>query len=309
MQLLAMLSRLGNAMSAEDDLSPNTIRAYTADARAFAQFMGPGAEASEIRPADVESFAQHLLASGLKRSTARRRVAGVRKLCAVLCAEGWLDANPAALCRVKPARERVLPKALSPRDTALLLEHLSDRSERAHSTTARWCGPATVTYLAAALMVATGVRGCELVALTASSVELAEGSIRVLGKGRRERIVYLPPGRLHSCLSRYVTERDADLHDPLLTNREGNRLTTAALRDRISRASRNAGIGRRVSPHMLRHTCATHLLDAGVDIRLVQRLLGHASITTTEIYTHVSDATLRRAVIDADIVGALPTPR
>ena len=172
-----------------------------------------------------------------------------------------------------------------------------------------WRSPATTTYLAAALMVATGMRGGELVSLTIGSVDPALGSIRVLGKGRRERVVYLPPGRVQACLDSYLAERDVRICEPLLVDRAGRRLTTAALRDRISRAARNAGIERTVSPHMLRHTCATHLLDAGVDIRLVQRLLGHASIATTEIYTHVSDVSLQRAVCRADVVGSIQMPR
>ncbi len=158
-------------------------------------------------------------------------------------------------------------------------------------------------------MVATGLRGGELVGLTVGDFDLAEGSIRVLGKGRRERVVYLPPGQLLSCFNQYLSQGDTEFDDPLLINRSGRPLTTAALRDRIGRAARQAGIQRRVTPHMLRHTCATHLLDADVDIRIVQRLLGHASIATTEIYTHVSDTSLRRAVCQADIVGAILRPR
>lgn len=309
MRLQDAIPSFAETLRSGDDLSPHSVRAYVADVRALDRFLGPGASATDLNPDALNRFAQHLLTCGIKRSSARRRIAGVRKLCSWLAAEGWLGTNPADDCKIKPARERTLPKALSRHDTSLLLNHLETQSMRSHRRADGWRSPATTTYLAAALMVATGMRGGELVSLTIGSVDPALGSIRVLGKGRRERVVYLPPGRVQACLDSYLAERGARICEPLLVDRAGRSLTTAALRDRISRAARNAGIERTVSPHMLRHTCATHLLDAGVDIRLVQRLLGHASIATTEIYTHVSDVSLQRAVCRADVVGSIQMPR
>ena len=309
MHIRDVLPSFVEAMADEEDLSSNTIRAYVADPRALEQFVGSASAVAELGPADIECFAEHLLASGLKRSSARRRIAGVRKLCSWLSSNGWLDSNPAVRCRVKPARERILPKALSTQDAARLLIHLKSKSEVACQTTGSCHAPATSTYLAAALMVATGLRVGELASLTVGDVDITGGSIHVMGKGRRERVVYVPPGQLLSSLDSYVTQRSAKMSDPLVVNRFGRGLTTAALRDRISRAARQAGIERRVTPHMLRHTCATHLLDAGADIRIVQRLLGHASISTTEIYTHVTDTSLRRAVCRADVIGSILSPR
>ena len=309
MHIRDVLPSFIEAMADEEDLSANTIRAYVADAHALEQFVGRASAVTELGPADIERFADHMLASGLKRSSARRRIAGVRKLCSWLSSNGWLDSNPAVRCRVKPARERILPKALSTQDATRLLIHLKSSSEAACQTAGWWRAPATTTYLAAALMVATGMRVGELASLTVSDVDIASGSIRVMGKGRRERVVYLPPGQLLSSLDGYVSQRSAGMSEPLIANRFDRALTAAALRDRIGRAARQAGIERRVTPHMLRHTCATHLLDAGADIRIVQRLLGHASISTTEIYTHVSDTSLRRAVCRADVIGSLLSTR
>ncbi len=305
MRICDVLPNFVETMTADEDLSPNTIRAYIADARALEQYMGDASAVAELGPDDIEGFAEHLLATGLKRSSVRRRIAGVRKLCAWLATNGWLASNPAARCRVKPARERRLPKALSTHDAARLLIHLKSKSGVARETLEWRRSPAASTYLAAALMIATGMRVGELASLTVGDVDIANGSIRVLGKGRRERVVYVPPGQLLTSLHEYVIQRSADMSDPLVANRSGRSLTTAALRDRIGRAAQQAGIERRVTPHMLRHTCATHLLDAGADIRIVQRLLGHASISTTEIYTHVSDASLQRAVCHADVIGSI----
>lgn len=307
MQLNQLIPGFAEALSGRDDLAPNTIRAYMADADALSRFMGPSAALADLCPAVVGDFVEHLLASNLKRSSARRRMAGVRRFCGWLADSGWIDTDPSAGCSIKPSRERPLPKALSPSDTAQLLIHLQDRCQL-HANGARTLPrPATTTYLAAALMVSVGLRGGELVALKVGSVEFHDGSIRILGKGRRERIVYLPPGALLSCIASYVAQRRARFDEPLLTNRNAAPLTTAALRDRISRAARQAGLCRHVTPHMLRHTCATHMLDAGVDIRFVQRLLGHASIATTEIYTHVSDTSLRQAIHEANIFGRIMT--
>ena len=111
MHIRDVLPSFIEAMADEEDLSPNTIRAYVADARTLEQFIGGACSLAELGPADIERFADHLLASGLKRSSARRRIAGVRKLCSWLSSNGWLDSNPAVRCRVKPARERILPKA------------------------------------------------------------------------------------------------------------------------------------------------------------------------------------------------------
>lgn len=309
MRLDDAIPEFAEALRGRDDLSPHSIRAYVADARSLATFLGPGASAADLSRDALDRFVEHLLASGLKRSSARRRIAGIRKFCSWLSSNGWLDANPAARCSVKPARERTLPKALSTQDAARLLIHLRAKSDAACETAGWWCTPATSTYLAAALMVATGLRVGELASLTVGDVNVADGSIRVLGKGRRERVVYVPPGQMLSSLDDYMTQRSAGMNDPLVANRFGRGLSTAALRDRISRAARQAGIERRTTPHMLRHTCATHLLDAGVDIRIVQRLLGHASISTTEIYTHVTDTSLRRAVCRADVIGSILNPR
>lgn len=150
MHIRDVLPSFIEAMADEEDLSPNTIRAYVADARTLEQFIGGASSLAELGPADIERFADHLLASGLKRSSARRRIAGVRKLCSWLSSNGWLDSNPAVRCRVKPARERILPKALSVQDAARLLIHLKSKSEAACQTTGWWRTPATSTYLAAA---------------------------------------------------------------------------------------------------------------------------------------------------------------
>jgi integrase/recombinase XerD len=165
------------------------------------------------------------------------------------------------------------------------------------------------TLLAVALMVATGVRVNEVVGIKCHDIDLPGRSMRIVGKGRRERQVFLPNGWMKRLTRAYLNTRAAlgVEHTHLLFNRRRDPLTSAAMRSRLGKAAREAGVGAKVTPHMLRHTAATQLIEAGVDIRYIQRLLGHASLSTTEIYTHVSDRALRRVVSDADVVGRFVT--
>jgi integrase/recombinase XerD len=160
-------------------------------------------------------------------------------------------------------------------------------------------------------MVATGARVNEVVSITCDDIDLPNRSVRILGKGRRERQVFLTNDWIKELTAAYLTTRaalDVD-HAQLLFNQRCRPLTTAAMRSRLTKAAIAAGLSGRVTPHMLRHTAATQLVEAGVDIRYIQRLLGHASLTTTEIYTHVSDRALRRVVSEADVLGKAIKPR
>ncbi len=174
--------------------------------------------------------------------------------------------------------------------------------ERPHEST---------TLLAVALMVSTGVRVHEVVGFRCQDLDLTNRAIRLIGKGRRERQVFLTNDWIATLTEAYLTVRGTfDLpHSHLLFNLQFEPLTTAAMRTRLAKAASAAGIEMRVTPHMLRHTAATQLIEAGVDIRYIQRLLGHASLSTTEIYTHVSDRALMRVVSEADILGRLMEAR
>jgi integrase/recombinase XerD len=162
------------------------------------------------------------------------------------------------------------------------------------------------TLLAVALMLATGMRVNEVVNIDCENIDLPGRSVRIVGKGRRERQVFLTNEWIKGLTLAYLKTRLVlgVEHRHLLFNRNREPLTTAAMRARLVKAAHDADLASRVTPHMLRHTAATQLIEAGVDIRYIQRLLGHASLATTEIYTHVSDRALKRAVSDADILGS-----
>jgi len=292
------------------DLSPHTIRAYEGDIAAFDRHLGLWAGVREIDSESLIGFLEKQQGRGLSSRSIKRRASALRGFCNWLVARGLLEADPWVGAHVAVGRARTLPRAVGRHDLDRLMRFLRRAAEvkeaprpdealvRPHEAT---------TLLAVALMVATGVRVQEVVSIDGRDIDVATGSLRLVGKGRRERHVFLPNEWITDLVRAYLTTREAlDVrHPPLLFNRHRNPLTPAAMRLRLRNAAREAGISARVTPHMLRHTAATQLIEAGVDIRYIQRLLGHASLTTTEIYTHVSNLALKQVVEDADVLGRL----
>lgn len=288
-------------------LSVHTIRAYDGDLAAFEMHVGSAEPAGSIDRELLLAFLEMQRSKGLAPATIKRRASGVRGLCRWLAEAGHLHSDPWNGLTVSGGRGRRLPRHVPATTLDGLIATLFSRmgmqqgvapvAERPHDAT---------TLLAVALMVATGVRVNELVGIRCSDIDTARGSIRVLGKGSRERQVYLTNDWLTELTSAYRVERDrlGVRHDKLLFNRRLEPLTPPAVRARLAVIVREAELPSAVTPHMLRHTAATQLIEAGVDIRLIQTLLGHASLSTTEIYTHVSGAVLKRILREADVLGA-----
>lgn len=158
--------------------------------------------------------------------------------------------------------------------------------------------------IAIRLMVSTGIRIGELCKLRIEDIAPDGSSLRVHGKGSRDRVAYISDARLRLGLVRLATEKKASrCSSALFVNRHGSAMKPQSIRSKLRKYATNIGMVRRVTPHMLRHTAATLLIEQGVDIRFVQRLLGHSSIATTEIYTHVSDEALRTTLARADVLG------
>jgi integrase/recombinase XerD len=178
---------------------------------------------------------------------------------------------------------------LSRAELATILEHppASDFS----SVTAR---------MAAELLFATGIRVAELAGLRDDDIDLTASVITIIGKGSRQRRVYIPDAEIRELIVAYRHARDAREHttDTFLANSRGGAASPQHIRRLVRQLGENAALTRHVTPHMFRHSVATYLLEEGVDIRYVQRLLGHRSIGTTEIYTHVADAALKSRVIE-----------
>lgn len=296
------------------DLSPHTIRAYDTDIVMFERYFGAHELVSSIDRDRVVAFIADQRTAGLSSTSIRRRASGLRGFFKWLLSLQILESDPFAGMTVAFGRSRSLPRVLPSHELDRLLLSLRQAAgigdtidvdealDRPHECT---------TLLAVVLIVATGVRVNEVVSIKCQDIDLSAGSLRIVGKGSRERQVFLTNDWIKALTRAYLNTRSVLHvgHPHLLFNRRRDPLTAPAMRSRLAKAARDASLRGRVTPHMLRHTAATQLMEAGVDIRYIQRLLGHASLSTTEIYTHVSDRALRRVVSQADVLGRFAEAR
>jgi tyrosine recombinase XerC len=264
-------------MQVQRGVSSNTLRAYRKDLEMFFASV-PG---EEVRAGDVRAFLAREMARGTAKSSVSRRLAALRSFFAYLHREGIVSTNPAKLVS-SPRNPRKLPRFLTVDEAFALVEKprgddvlvLRDRA-------------------ILELFYSSGLRVSELVGLDTGDLNPGEGLVKVMGKGRKERIV--PVGRKAlAALGAYTARR---LHlkpesTALFLNARGGRLTARSVRRLVRRYSRMEALSGRVTPHTLRHSFATHLLHGGADLRVIQEFLGHASLSTTQKYTHLDVAHL-----------------
>ncbi len=276
-------------------LSSHTIAAYENDLHQFLALM----PRDEITSAALIRDCLTRIAQNPRYapSTIRRKFASVRSF--IRASDAALALETFGAWKLKMRTPIKLPRAIPRKDLGTLLKQ-SKISER-HEPPCR-----DSTHLCLAIMASTGLRISELCSLKINDVRKETGEIRVHGKGARERIVIIANQHVRKAVTSYINSlsRGDDEKTSLFRNRRGRPMTPQCFRLRLHSISRSAHLGR-ITPHMLRHTAATLLLEGGVDIRFVQKLLGHASIATTQIYTHVSDIALRTALERADVMQAL----
>ena len=271
-------------------LSDHTTRAYQLDLNRFARFVGAAKDVTSFERTVLAQYVEHLFTEHhLKETSAKRHVASVRSLFRWLEDGGHIPEDPFRGARVRIKLPRRLPRVLSRAELASILEH--PQSPDFTGLTAR---------AAAELLFATGIRVAELAGLRDDDIDLTAGVITIIGKGSRQRRVYIPDSEIRELIIAYRNARDARdrVADSFLVNTRGGAASPQYIRRLIRQLGESAALTRRVTPHMFRHSVATYLLEEGVDIRYVQRLLGHRSIVTTEIYPHVADAALKSRVIE-----------
>jgi len=274
-------------LATEKGRSPNTLAAYRRDLRAYWAWLGErGTRLDQVTPADLEAYVAALRDQGRAPATVARAVVAVRSMHAFCAAEGLLNADPAADVE-PPGVPRGLPKGLSEEEVGRLLATVVGDDPVARRDRA-----------ILEVLYGTGMRIAELVGLSLGDLDLGDALVRVLGKGSKERVIPVgrcarealeawlaPAGRAALAPERWARRGDAEA---VFLNQRGGRLTRQGAWGIVAAHGRTAGLEQALGPHTLRHSCATHMLDHGADIRAVQELLGHASISTTQVYTGVS---------------------
>lgn len=275
---------------AERRLSPNTVAGYRRDLDQFAgfldEYLAVAWEWADVDRVAIRAFLGSLESRGLKRSSIQRKLAAIRAFFAFLHRTDRLATNPARSVR-SPRRDRALPGFLTEEGAATLFDAIGTmaREDGGFLPMRRWA--------LLELLYSCGLRLAEIQTLDRVALDLTGGQVRVLGKGGVERVV--PVGRRAGTALRSYLEVRPDLDtDAVFVSTRGRRLSRRQIQRDVSGALETVADGERLSTHSLRHTFATHLLDRGADLVSVKELLGHASLTTTRIYTHTSVERLKR---------------
>jgi tyrosine recombinase XerC len=269
-------------LALERRLSPHTIAAYRGDLLGLATFLGrSGTDLGGATHTLLRRWLAHLSTRGYARTTVARKAAAVRSMYRYLAGRGRVPSNPAALLAA-PKLPALLPSVLKEGEAATLVE------------AAEGDDPYVLRDRAILeLLYATGIRVAELCRLDVGDIDLERGRVRVLGKGGAEREVPFGDVALDALAAYLRTARQGLLREggpveAVFLNRRGKRTTTRDIRSVVQKYRDRVLTGRHASPHTLRHSFATHLMEGGADIRAVQELLGHTSLATTQRYTHVS---------------------
>jgi integrase/recombinase XerD len=283
MDIELALEEFLTALVAERGLATNTVVAYRRDLTQYHRFLheqGVGA-IDEVAPSIVTEYVASLRDLGAAEATISRKIAAVRGLHRFLAVEEYVEADPTVLLDT-PKRPKGLPKALTVEEVISILDT---------ADTGKPLGVRNAALLE--FLYATGARVSEAIALDQIDLDLAEATAIVTGKGSKQRLVPLGGYAIAALHRYYPVRRDliggADDPGAVFVSARGKRLTRQAIWQIIKKVAGEAGInGERVSPHVLRHSAATHMVEGGADLRSIQELLGHASISTTQVYTRVS---------------------
>ena len=276
----------------ERNMSPNTLEAYQRDLQKLLTFLDnqPDKHVLDVKLEDLQNFAAGLHDIGIGPRSQCRILSGVRSFFHFLLVDGYRDDDPTELLE-SPVLGEHLPEVLSTAEVDQLEESID---------LSKWEGHRNRAIIE--VLFSCGLRVTELVTLRLSNLYLDEGYVRIMGKGSKERLVPISPRAVKElglwfddrC---HMTIRPGE-EDYVFLNRRGAHLTRTMILIMIKRQAAEAGIKKTISPHTLRHSFATALLEGGADLRAIQAMLGHESIGTTEIYTHIDTTTLRQEILE-----------
>lgn len=286
-ELQKHLDQFLNAIAVERGVADNTLAAYSRDLQRYLAFLEKQGFSSprEVSLSHLQAFLVSLRDSGLSPRSAARAISALRTFHRFLAGQGYVKSDPTALLRT-PRVPRSLPNVLSGDEVERLLQAPDTGTPRGLRDKAML-----------ELLYATGLRVSELVSLSLTAIDPTVGFVRCMGKGAKERVVPVGSSAI-TWLKEYLTGGRPSLTagketSVLFPGRGGRRLTRQAFWKSVRSYAGRAGISKRITPHTLRHSFATHLLEHGADLRSVQLMLGHADISSTQIYTHVGRARLR----------------
>ena len=282
-----------NYLEAERNASPYTVRNYTTDLLDFFQFLKTKGVGSlkEVDRHVLRDYLSHLMEQGRVKASTARKLSAIRSFYKYLLRERMVAANPIATT-ASPKLDRRLPSFLTQEEIEQLLEAPDLSKPQGQRDRAL-----------IELLYASGLRVSELVNLNLEQVDLHTREIRVRGKGSKERMVLMGKPAA-TALNAYLNQGRPSLlgekrSNAIFLNRYGQRIMERRVQKIIQEYAERAGIDKRVHPHMLRHTFATHLLDGSADLRVVQELLGHANLSSTQIYTHITKSQARKVYLSA----------
>ncbi len=281
-----------NYLVAERNVSPYTVRNYTTDLLDFFSFLRAKRVYSleEVDRHVLRNYLSHLLKQGFVKASIARKLSAIRSFYRYLMREKMVSANPVA--DTSPKLDKRLPSFLTLEEVEKLLNTPDPSKPQGQRDRALL-----------ELLYASGLRVSELVSLNLGQIDLDTGEIRVWGKGSKERITLMGKPAINA-LNTYLNQGRPQLlskkgSPALFLNRYGGKLTERSAQKMLEKYAKISGIGKRIHPHILRHTFATHMLDGGADLRVVQELLGHASLSSTQIYTHVTKSQARKVYLSA----------
>lgn len=275
----------------ECNFSKNTIDAYFYDVGKLVAYCDDkGLDLVSLELSDLEDFAATLHDIGIGAVSQCRVLCGVRSLFRFMAIDGFREDDPSELLE-SPKMGEHLPEVLSTEEVDML-ESSIDLS--------KWEGQRNKAIIE--VLFSCGLRVSELVTMKLSHLYVEEQYVRILGKGSKERLVPISPRALHELELWFIDRNLMDIkpgeEDYVFLNRRGHHLTRTMILIMVKRQALEAGITKTISPHTLRHSFATALLEGGADLRAIQAMLGHESISTTEIYTHIDTTTLRREILE-----------
>jgi integrase/recombinase XerC len=288
-----VFNKYKNYLEAERNASPYTVRNYTTDLSGFFNFLKTK-EISLLEEVDrhvLRYYLSYLMEQGIVKASIARKLSAIRSFYRYLLREKIISTNPVATTS-SPKLDKRLPSFLTPEETVRLLEAPDLSTPQGLRDRALM-----------ELLYASGIRVSELVNLDVGQVNLNTNEIRVWGKGSKERMVLMGQPAA-AALTAYLNQGRPQLlgekrSSALFVNRYGGRLIERRVQRILEKYTTIAGISKRVHPHMLRHTFATHLLDGGAGLRVVQELLGHANLSSTQIYTHVTKSQAKKVYLAA----------